>query len=220
MNAPLDRPESLPRMYRALWTHAAGRRHLFLVAFGFLLCSQLIMLAVPWLSAQAIDAIQQGGTAQLGEAGRWLLLVVVATVASWLFHGPGRIVERNLAMTVYERLADRLMLRLFAAPLSWHQRHHSGETLHRVKQSAGALYDFAQSQYIYLQNTVKILGPVTALWLISPLVGLAATWICRYCATAMNGCHAIGPSSASCSGSWRYLTVNRSRPFGQCSTRN
>lgn len=174
MNAPLDRPETLANMYRVLWAQAAGVRHIFLAAFAFLLVSQLIMLAVPWLAGQAIDAIQQAGAGHLRDAGKWLALLLLATFASWLFHGPGRILERNVALAVYERLSNQLMERLFAAPLSWHQRHHSGETLHRVQQSTGALYDFAQSQYIYLQNTVKVFGPIIALWLISPLVGTVA----------------------------------------------
>src|SRR5690606_18143008 len=32
----------------------------------------------------------------------------------------------------------------------------------------------AQSQFIYLQNTVRLVGPIVALWLISPLVGAVA----------------------------------------------
>jgi ATP-binding cassette subfamily B protein len=43
-----------------------------------------------------------------------------------------------------------------------------------VQQSTNALYDFAQSQFIYLQNTVRLVGPIVALWLISPLVGAVA----------------------------------------------
>src|SRR5574337_917432 len=170
----LERPVSLPRLYAALWFHAAGVRSLVLAAFALLLASQLFKLAVPWLAGQAIDAIQRGGPAGVGDAGRWLALVFAATVASWLLHGPGRILERNVALRVRERLSGLLVQRLFAAPLSWHQRHHSGETIHRVQQSTGALYDFAQSQFIYLQNAVRLVGPVVALWLISPAVGVVA----------------------------------------------
>src|SRR5574337_2169586 len=174
VTAALERPTSLPRLYAALWHHAAGVRPLILAAFTMLLASQLFKLAVPWLAGQAIDAIQGGGLAGVGVAGKWLALVFAATVASWLLHGPGRILERNVALRVRERLSGLLVQRLFAAPLSWHQRHHSGETIHRVQQSTGALYDFAQSQFIYLQNAVRLVGPVVALWLISPVVGVVA----------------------------------------------
>ncbi len=129
---------------------------------------------MPWLAGNAINLIQAGGLEAMSEAARWLAMVFAAIVASWLLHGPGRILERNAALKVRERLSALLVGRLLAAPLAWHERHHSGETTHRVQQSTGALYDFAQSQFIYLQNTVRLVGPIVALWLISPLVGAVA----------------------------------------------
>lgn len=170
-----ERPVTLGALYGALWQHAAGARHLLLFAFLLLLASQLFKLAVPWLAGNAINLIQSGGLEAMNDAARWLAMVFAAIVASWVLHGPGRILERNAALKVRERLSALLVGRLLAAPLAWHERHHSGETTHRVQQSTSALYDFAQSQFIYLQNTVRLVGPIVALWLISPLVGAVAT---------------------------------------------
>ena len=169
-----EQPVGIGALYRALWEHAAGARPLLLYAFLLLLASQLFKLAVPWLAGNAINHIQSGGLEGMSEAGRWLGMVFAAIVASWLLHGPGRILERNVALKVRERLSALLVGRLLAAPLAWHERHHSGETTHRMQQSTHALYDFAQSQFIYLQNTVRLVGPIVALWLISPLVGAVA----------------------------------------------
>ena len=169
-----DRPVSLGALYRALWAHAAGLRHLILFAFVLLLGSQLLRLAVPWMAGNAINTLQNAGVEGLSQAGRWLAMLFAAIVASWLLHGPGRILERNVALKVRERLSALIVTRLMAAPLSWHERHHSGETAHRLQQSTHALYEFAQNQFIYLQNTVRLVGPIIALMLISPLVGGAA----------------------------------------------
>ncbi|BAL22606.1 ABC transporter ATP-binding protein [Azoarcus sp. KH32C] len=171
---PSEQPVSLAALYRALWLHAEGARPLIFGSFALLLASQLFKLAVPWLAGSAINAIQAGGLGALPEAGRWLMLLFASIVATWLLHGPGRILERNVAMRVREQLSELLVRRLLQAPLAWHERHHSGEITHRVQQSTGALYDFAQNQFIYLQNTVQLIGPVVALWLISPLVGSVA----------------------------------------------
>ena len=70
------------------------------------------------------------------------------------------------------------MGRLFAAPLVWHEAQHGVETGHRVQQGTRALYDFAQSQFIYLQSAASLIGPVIALWVISAWVGFAAS--CGY----------------------------------------
>lgn len=169
-----DRPTSLLQLYRDLWYYALGGRRILVLAFLLLLGSQLFKLAIPWLAGQAINHIQRGGLAGLSEAAAFLALVFGATAASWAMHGPGRIFERNVALRVRSRLTARLMDKLLDAPLAWHEARHSGETSHRLQQSTSALYDFAQSQFVYLQNAVRLFGPVIALWLISPAVGAVA----------------------------------------------
>lgn len=168
------RASGLRRLYADLWHYAAGSRHWIVLGFALLLASQLFKLGVPYLSGRAINTLQTNGLAGLGEAGILLLLIFGATLGSWLLHGPGRVLERNVALTVRRELSATLIARALALPLSWHARHHSGETAHRVRQTSGALYDFAQSQFIYLQNAVRLVGPIIALWLIEPTVGAIA----------------------------------------------
>ena len=162
------------RLYRELWRFAEGHRAVLVGAVSLLIGSQVFKLGVPWLSARAINIIQQQGAAGLSSAGVGLVLIVAATAASWLLHGPGRVLERNVALRVRERLNNRLLQHLLSAPLDWHEAHHSGETSHRMRQTCAALYDFAQSQFIYLQNAVRLIGPLIALYLIAHWVGLVA----------------------------------------------
>lgn len=166
--------KGLLRLYRELWRLARGQRAVMAAAFALLFGSQMIRLVVPYFSGQAINALQLQGLPGLGTAGLWLLGVFAATVAAWLLHGPGRILERNVALRVRERSATELMQRLLDLPLSWHEARHSAATTHRLNQSTHAIYDFAQTQFIYLQQAVQLVGPVAALWLIEPRVGAAA----------------------------------------------
>ena len=158
-------------LYRELWRFAAGRRSTLMWAVILLIGSQGFKLAVPALAGSAINTLQAQGIDGLSQAGQMLLLVFLATLASWLMHGPGRILERNVALVVRQRVSTDLMERLYAAPLGWHEAQHGVETAHRVQQTTRALYDFAQSQFIYLQSVVRLVGPVVALWFISPWVG-------------------------------------------------
>lgn len=162
------------RLYAALWSFAGDRRRSLVAAFALLIGSQAFKLLIPALAGRAINTIQREGAAGLSAAAGLLGLVMLATLASWLLHGPGRILERNVALEVRRRHSRSLTERLLAAPLAWHQHHHPAETGHRVQQSTRALYDFAQSQFIYLQSATRLIGPVIALLLIEPLVGLAA----------------------------------------------
>ncbi len=171
--APYRRPGTFG-LYREIWRYAAGKRGLVILAFSLLLLSQIIKLSLPYLSAQAINVIQVAEPNYLMHAGKYLLAVFGALVLSWLLHGPGRIIERNVAIHIRQNLADHLTGKLLDLPLAWHEEEHSGETIKRVDQSTKALYDFAQTQFIYLQNLVNLVGPIVALFLISRLTGLAA----------------------------------------------
>ena len=162
---------AIGELYRALWHYAAGARGQLLGATALLTSSQLMRLAMPWLAAQAINALQAG---HLSGAGRWIAALSGIYVLSWMVHGPGRILERNVGVRVRETLADDLYARIAAAPLVWHDGHHSGELQHRVHQASKALSDFAQNQFIYLTNIVNFIGPLVALTLLSRTSGAMA----------------------------------------------
>ncbi|ODU11969.1 MAG: multidrug ABC transporter ATP-binding protein [Variovorax sp. 67-131] len=158
-------------LYAALWHFAAGARAQLLGATALLASSQLIRLALPYLAGQAINALQRG---ELNGAGRWIAALAGVYVGAWALHGPGRILERNVGMRVRETLADQLYARIAAAPLAWHDGHHSGQLQHRVHQASRALSDFAQNQFIWLTNAVNFVGPLVALALLSRTSGVTA----------------------------------------------
>lgn len=158
-------------LYRALWRHAHGVRRQLLGAAGLLSAAQLLRLTMPWLAAQAINALQQG---QMEVAGRWIVYLIGVYLLSWLLHGPGRVLERNVGVRVRERLSDQLYARIASAPLAWRDGRHSGELQHRVVQSSRALSDFAQNQFGYLQSAFNFVGPIVALALLSRTSGVIA----------------------------------------------
>ncbi|MBS0453448.1 MAG: ABC transporter ATP-binding protein [Proteobacteria bacterium] len=168
----MDAPGNAIRdLYGALWRHAEGLRRQLVGGLSLLTGAQLLRLAMPWLAGQAINSLQAGDFA---GAGRWIAALAGVYLASWLLHGPGRILERNVGLHVREQLADQLYARLADAPLAWHDGHHSGELQHRVHQASRALSDFAQNQFVYLSSIVSIIGPLVALTLLSPASGALA----------------------------------------------
>ena len=161
-------------LYEHLWAQSHGRRGMLLSAVALLLTAQCILLAVPYFAGRAINTLQADGAAGLGGAGMWLSLVIGASVISWMFHGPGRLLERNVALEIRRRISEGLLSRLLKLPLSWHEANHSGVTAHRVQQSSQALTAFTQSQFIYLSSAVRLVGPIVALWLLQPAIGITA----------------------------------------------
>lgn len=158
-------------LYGALWLHAQGMRGTLVAAVSLLGGSQLLRLTMPWFAGQAINALQRG---DIAGSGRWIAALMGTYLTSWLLHGPGRVLERNVGVHVRERLGDQLYARIAAAPLDWHNTHHSGELQHRVHQSSRALSDFAQNQFVYVQSTLNFIGPLVALTLLSRSSGAMA----------------------------------------------
>lgn len=174
----LDPPTSLRELYRHVWQHASGQRLRLVGALSLLGGSQLLKIALPVLAARAINTLQIGGTAALPEAGLCIAAILALCVLAWTMHGPARVMERTVALHVRQGVADMLYTRLAAAPLVWHDKHHSGELQHRVSHASVALFDFTQSQFLYLQNFINLAGPLVALCWLAPATGATAALAC------------------------------------------
>ena len=161
-------------LYRNLWRYAAGAHRRLVASWLLLMGAALMELLVPWLAAQALNALQKNGPDALRQAALYAAAVLAATVAAWAMHGPGRIGERTVAMRIRQGYTDALYAKLMRIPLSWHDRHHSGDTQQRIGQATSSLYNFAQSQFVYLKNGVHLVGAGVAIVLFSRELGLMA----------------------------------------------
>jgi ABC-type multidrug transport system fused ATPase/permease subunit len=161
-------------LYKTFWRHAAGNRPLVAVFLSLLFLAQAVRLAIPWYFGEAVNALQTAGTQDVALAGWNMAMMFGACVLAWSMHGPGRVLERFMAVRIREKFADALYAKAVALPLRWHESHHSGETIQRMAKSTHALFGFSQNQFIYLQNGVSLIGPLAALCLVSAATGAAA----------------------------------------------
>ena len=161
-------------LYGNLWRYAAGARLKLVSCSLMLIAAALLELVSPWLASRAIDTLQKNDAGALLRAACYVAAILLVSGAAWALHGPGRVGERTVALRIRQKFTDALYARLMCLPMSWHDRHHSGEVQQRVSQSTLALYNFAQSQFSYLKSAVYFVGAVGALILFSPKLGLLA----------------------------------------------
>src|SRR5690606_31851525 len=138
MSGPTDTAGAATRsgvlfLYKELWRQTLGQRKLLVGSMMLLICAQCTLLAVPFVAGRAMNALQAHGARGLREAGLWLLLIVGITAGSWLLHGPGRLLERNVAVGARRTTATALTAQLRGLPMPWHEAIHSGATAHRVQ---------------------------------------------------------------------------------------
>jgi ABC-type multidrug transport system fused ATPase/permease subunit len=161
-------------LYASVWRHAAGARRQMLLCWLMLIAAAVLELVAPWLAARAIDTLQKNGAGALTHAAGYVGGILIASGLAWALHGPGRIGERTVALRIRQKFNDALYAKLMRLPMSWHDRHHSGEVQQRISQSTSALYNFAQNQFTYLKSAVYFIGAAAALILYSPWIGLMA----------------------------------------------
>ncbi len=192
----------LPVLYRHMWTHALGARRRLIGALGLLGGSQIVKLAVPMLAGLAINAIQTRGREGMASAGCWIAAILAVHAVVWALHGPARVIERGVALKVRRSVADSLYQRLAQAPLTWHERHHSGDLQHRVAQAGEALYGFTQSQFLYLQKAASVIGSMAGNYqvLARARTDYASADVIR---AAPQPRRAVGPADAN----WRRLEL-------------
>ena len=139
-----------------------------------LFLAQAIRLAIPYYFGQAVNDLQNGGAQDVVAATRDVLMALGAVVLGWALHGPARVIERQIAVAVRERFADRLTGQALALPLAWHDRNHTGDVANRLTKATTALFEFSQNQVVSLQNAVSLIGPLAALLILSWVTGLVA----------------------------------------------
>ena len=59
-------------------------------------------------------------------------------------------------------------------PLRWHQDHHSGSTINRIRKAERALFLFAQGQFVTIQIMVRSIVSMAMLSLFSGWVAFAS----------------------------------------------
>ena len=161
-------------LYQNLWRYADGHRARLIFVSLLLTGAALFELLSPWLAAEAMNALQKNESGAFLRAGFYVAAIVGVSILVWALHGPGRVGERNIALHIRQRHTDALYAKLMRLPMSWHDRHHSGDVQQRISQSSMALYNFAQSQFTYLKSAVHFIGAAAALIMFSPLLGSLA----------------------------------------------
>lgn len=155
-----------------VWRYGVPWRRTIIGYYVALMLAQAFLGVNPYAFGRTIDVLQNFAPGRLNEVIFWLVIGVVLPLLFWLFHGPTRVVERQVALKIQQAFRLKLYEQLTQLPLKWHQDHHSGNIISRANRSATALYRFSESQFIYIQSIVKFLTSIGFLLWISIPIGV------------------------------------------------
>lgn len=143
----------------------------YILAQGFLSLS-------PYAFGRTIDLLQHFSPDKLHQLLFWLIFGVMLHPLFWLFHGPARVVERNVALKIQQTFMQNIYQKLTQLPLKWHQNHHSGDIITRINRACTALKKFAENQFIYIETVIRFLISIGFLFWISIPIGCLSLLTC------------------------------------------
>lgn len=140
--------------------------------------AQFFLSLSPYVFGRSIDLLQHYSPQNLHQIILWLIFGVMLHPLFWLFHGPARVIERNVAMKIQQHFLQSLYRKLTQLPLKWHQNHHSGDLITRINRACAALKQFAESQFIYIETLVRFFISMGFLFWISFPIGCLSLMTC------------------------------------------
>lgn len=159
-------------LIRQCFFYAGIWRRKFAWALVMLTGSHLIWLLRPLAVAGVINTLQQGGPEILTHVSYWLVGYALLETTPWAVWKPARQMERASAFHMRRALIDRFYGILQGLPIAWHQDHHSGDTINRVRKASDCLFQFGQNQYLYIMMVTQVLMALAVITYLAPWLGL------------------------------------------------
>lgn len=164
-------PNPYVSLMRTAWRYARQEKKKYVLVYSLFICASIISAMNPLLYGWFINAVQKQGVSRLHYAWLFAGAFVLLKLLEWSFHGPARIMERHLAFNLSRNFLQELYHQTLHLPVKWHQDHHSGATINRIRKAYEALKDFFQNGFLYLYTLTKFFSSFIAMVFFSPLFG-------------------------------------------------
>lgn len=153
------------------WTYAEGMRWRYLGIYLMFTMVNLLGSVPPIIYGYYVNFLQ-AGEGDLLRGTAWYLAVYVGLIlAVWIFQWPARLLERQMAFDISQKLLLESYDRIIHLPLAWHREHHSGDTINRARKAYEALKTFFDNGFAYFATLTRMVFAIIAIMWFSPLFG-------------------------------------------------
>ncbi len=153
------------------WRYARHERKRYVLVYAMFVCSNMADASNPILFGWFINKLQQDSGHVLHYATLYVSGYFALKFIEWCFHGPARVMERKLAFNLSRNFLHERYHQALHLPAKWHQDHHSGSTINRIRKAYEALRSFFDSSFMYLHALLKFVFSFAAMLFFSPLFG-------------------------------------------------
>jgi ATP-binding cassette subfamily B protein len=172
-------------LLRRGWQHAGQYRPAAVLYTAIFLLAQVSYLAEPYVIGRMLNIMQtdlvhstKSGAQVWSEVSFYLWIWFWLQLAFWVFHGPGRVLERYVAFHMCANYKKHLFDIVLQLPLKWHRMHHSGESIDKINRATNSLSYFFDNSFEVSYMIFRLFGSLVVLFWFMPSAGwiaLAAT---------------------------------------------
>jgi ATP-binding cassette subfamily B protein len=156
------------------WRYVRNEKKKYVLVYVMFICANLVYSLNPLLFGWFLGHLQT----DTAHVWHYALLYAAGYIGikfvQWCFHGPARIMERTLAFHLSRNFLQEKYHQVLHLPVKWHQDHHSGATINRVRKAYESLREFFDRGFIYVYALTKFVFSVGAMLYFTPLYGCVA----------------------------------------------
>ena len=171
-------------LMKTAWRYARQEKRQYVLVYSLFVLAGCTFAMYPLLFGWFINALQKKDAAPLHTAWVYALAYMLLKLTEWGFHGPARVMERRLAFNLSRNYLQEIYHQTLHLPVKWHQDHHSGATINRIRKAYEALKEFFQNGFLYLYAISKFFSSFIAMVIFSPLfgsigvgIGIITVWV-------------------------------------------
>src|SRR5438067_13801058 len=156
------------------WKYAQKERRKFVLIYVMFISANIIFSMNPLLFGWFVGKVQNDSAKVLYYTFLYVGGYIGLKFMEWCLHGPARVMERTLAFNLSRNfLQEKYHQTLHLSP-KWHQDHHSGATIDRIRKAYEGLRNFYDRGFMYLYTLTKFIFSVSSILFFSPLFGAIA----------------------------------------------
>jgi len=165
-------PEGAPRQQRKLWSYLREHLSVLLVGTLFLLATNAVEKAIPWLLKLAVDAFSSGNMAKVQETAVWVALLAVVVMGTRTL---SRVFIFNVGRDIEFTLRGEVLAQLHRLGASFFGKSSAGDIMSRATNDLGQVRLLLGFGSMNLVNAIVAYASALVLMLaISPKLTLIA----------------------------------------------
>jgi ABC-type multidrug transport system fused ATPase/permease subunit len=159
------------------WKYARSERKKLVLAYLMFVGANIVFSINPLMLGWFVNKVQSDTSRILYYAFIYVGIYISLKLLEWCLHGPARVMERTLAFIISRNFIHEKYHQVLHLSPRWHQDHHSGETINRIRKSYESLREFFDRGFTNLYTLTKFLFSLTAILYFSPLFGTIAVML-------------------------------------------